>query len=218
MKNPPSIELMPIKVSAICTSKTALEALGAPDPARTGVLLSADVGSAQTLAERAAPGATRRGVAGFPGADEQAMEQIEAACAGSRNPHGAGEPGPLRGISDAGHARRGTRSIACAHESADGAAGGQACARPSVHQQPSSRFLRTGVGADFVQRRCGRHLSGDQSGLRPVQAGQARGRSGSESLSGRCGHVSWATATRPPAWWIWPARRTAWTRPCWTPA
>lgn len=87
MKNPPSIELMSIKVSAICTSKTALEALGAPDPVRTGVQLSADVGSAQTLA-----GVLRRDqpdvvLLDFPVLDEQAMEQIEAALSQAPGTH-----------------------------------------------------------------------------------------------------------------------------------
>lgn len=70
---------MSIKVSAICTTQATLAALQVPDPARTGVVLSADIGSAQTLS-----GVLRRDqpdvvLLDFPALDEQAMEQIEEA-------------------------------------------------------------------------------------------------------------------------------------------
>lgn len=78
---------MSIKVSAICTSQAILAALQVPDPARTGVVLSADIGSAQTL-----PGVLRRDqpdvvLLDFPALDEQAMEQIEEALSHAPGTH-----------------------------------------------------------------------------------------------------------------------------------
>lgn len=70
---------MPIKVSAICTTQASIESLQLPDPVRTGVVLSAEVGTAQTLS-----GVLRRDhpdvvLLDFPVIDEQAMELIEEA-------------------------------------------------------------------------------------------------------------------------------------------
>lgn len=78
---------MSIKVSAICTTQATLAALQLPDPARTGVALSADIGSAQTLA-----GVLRRDrpdvvLLDFPALDEQAMEQIEEALSHAPGTH-----------------------------------------------------------------------------------------------------------------------------------
>lgn len=70
---------MPIKVSAICTTQATIETLQSPDPARTGVVLSAEVGSAQTLSavlRRDQPDVV---LLDFPVIDEQAMEKIEEA-------------------------------------------------------------------------------------------------------------------------------------------
>lgn len=70
---------MSIKVSAICTSEATLAALNAPDPTRTGVVFTAQTGSAQTLASvlrREQPDVV---LLDFPAADEPAMELIEAA-------------------------------------------------------------------------------------------------------------------------------------------
>lgn len=70
---------MSIKVSAICTTQATRAALQVPDPARTGVVLSAGIGSAQTLSvvlRRDQPDVV---LLDFPVLDEQAMEQIEEA-------------------------------------------------------------------------------------------------------------------------------------------
>lgn len=70
---------MTIKVSAICSSEATLAALNVPDPARTGVVFATHTGSAQTLASvlhRDQPDVV---LLDFPLADEQAIEQIEAA-------------------------------------------------------------------------------------------------------------------------------------------
>lgn len=78
---------MPLKVSAICSSDAIRAALNTPDPARTGMVFTAHVGSAQTLTSvlrREQPDVV---LLDLPLADEQAMEQIEAALMNAPGTH-----------------------------------------------------------------------------------------------------------------------------------
>ena len=70
---------MTIKVSAICSSEATLAALNAPDPTRTGVVFTAHTGSVQTLVSVLRRDQPDVMLLELPLADEQAMEQIEAA-------------------------------------------------------------------------------------------------------------------------------------------
>ncbi len=78
---------MSIKVSAICHSEATLAALNAPDPARTGVVFAAHIGSAQTLASVLRRDQPDVVLMDFPVADEQAMELIEVALTKAPGTH-----------------------------------------------------------------------------------------------------------------------------------
>ena len=78
---------MTVKVSAICNSESVRLALSAIGPAQTGAVVTAQTGSAQTLNSvllRERPDVV---LLDFPVADEEAMEQVEAALTRAPGTH-----------------------------------------------------------------------------------------------------------------------------------
>ena len=68
-----------MKVSAICTSEATLAALEAPDPTRTDMVLTAHIGSVQTLASVLLRDQPDVLLLDLPVSDERTMELIESA-------------------------------------------------------------------------------------------------------------------------------------------